>query len=104
MPLTWNKLKEELPDWKSYRGNCPEGTFSFRIIQTAWGRTGGIHVFAERDNEGKYRFFVPLFREARKKWFIYHLFKTCIKPPTMISMKVCRYCSAPSRISEVMGK
>ena len=104
MPLTWNKLKEDLPDWKSYSGNCPEGTYSFRIIRTAWGRTGGIHVFAERDNGGKYWFFVPLFGEARKRWFIHHLFKTCIKPPSTAIMKVSRNGSVPSKISEVMEK
>ncbi|OGV39524.1 MAG: hypothetical protein A2X48_12875 [Lentisphaerae bacterium GWF2_49_21] len=104
MPLTWNKLKEELPDWKSYRGNCPDGTFPFKIIQTAWGRKGGIHVFAEQDNGGKYWFFVPLFREARKKWYIHHLFKTCIKQASIVIMKVDRCDSKISRISEVMEK
>jgi len=103
MPLTWNSLREELPDWKNYRNSCPAGDFSFRIVQTAWGRSRGIHVFAERDDGGKYRFYVPLFREVRSRWHMHHLFKNMI-PPLSATMKITISRLGISKILEVVDK
>ncbi|MFZ2656657.1 MAG: hypothetical protein WAX69_17115 [Victivallales bacterium] len=102
--MTWNKLKEVLPDWKCYRGNCPEGTFPFEIIQTAWGKKKGIHVFAEIESGEKFWFFIPLFRSKRDRWNIYQIFRDDIEPPAAVNMSIDKTPSGISTISKIESR